>query len=377
MARDVKKRQNWPELSNAQWKSYRSAIMDYHTAMNKIKEAIDEGNVVGVRYIRAHEPLWNWISGKERLYKLVDRELSKEKSSEEIIKALEASIPVSPDTRPIFEKLAKKKSESLWLAALGGTTYNENEMHDIFSIAAQEGFLDGIIRLLGARRLDTPNGMKIVEAALSAVAQSEDRAFDIIFENVKTVDFHRIDLTDVLEKVAATDSTYKASVLCDLGVNVNYNEGAALKAAAFHGQSAMIDFLIDKGARIDMYGEKILRDIISTGAKKEHIDAFEARLRSNGSYVVLKESDKRFSLAAPDTLSERQVLPDGGFLTVLFNFSTWQQMILMTGAAPVVIRFDDISRQDVLSEMHSKLQTLGGDAPAPTSGKLLSKPRIE
>jgi hypothetical protein len=78
---------------------------------------------------------------------------------------------------------------------------------------------------------------------------------------------------------------------------------------------------------------------------------------------------ERFSLVGTEALAETLPLPGGGTLTLLFNFATRQQIIMVKEtslskdfSSVQVINFADVENYDAIERAGQKLIELGGDA---------------
>lgn len=154
-----------------------------------------------------------------------------------------------------------------------------------------------------------------------------------------------------------------------LGMNVNHDRGALLIAALRTNRLAEAQKLIDASFNLDLLGHSVLEAVYSQSGQPEAIAFIEARVSKRAAPAVIAQDNGGFVLTAPDTVARSLPLPDGGSLTIMFNFTLRQQIVVAQqvgintpASAPTVIPFDMLGVSDALSAAAHALETLGGNA---------------
>ena len=224
------------------------------------------------------------------------------------------------------------------------------------------------------------------EASLLSYASRSDMSFDIIdFYLDKEGDAfkYRLDLDTLLVRAAAQGDVKHTQRFLDLGADPHYENGLALLRAVQQEQKEVMEFLLLR-TRLDLYGDLILASLRqaykSTSPLIEDLEraVLQATHRAPPPKPAINEN---YMLIDEHTLSETQALP-GMKLTMLFNFATRQQIIIIDkdqpGAAPGVSvqSFDELGDRDVIEARRQKLVELGGTAEAESVVSCF-KPRIE
>jgi hypothetical protein len=175
-----------------------------------------------------------------------------------------------------------------------------------------------------------------------------------------------------LDRASAEGSKEKAELLIASGAAIDHDAGEALFQAGYNNRFEMLDYLLSKGADLAAYGQIVLdrfRERNPHLPAIDYLDGFyQAAVERRERNRLQKE---RFSLAGPETLAEILPLPSGGTLTILFNFATRQQIILVQEKPSSrekpslqVINFSDVENYDAVERAAQKLIELGGDAKA-------------
>lgn len=178
-----------------------------------------------------------------------------------------------------------------------------------------------------------------------------------------------------------------------LGMNVNHDRGSLLIAALKTNRLVEAQKLIDAGFNLDLLGHGVLEAVYSQSGQPEAIAFIEARVGKPASaqaVVVATSDDSGFVLTAPDTVARRLPMPDGGHLTVMFNFTLRQQIVVaqqtgsnVAASAPTVIPFDMLGAPDALNAASDALRALGGNgvlldaAQRPQRQLIASKPEAK
>ena len=161
--------------------------------------------------------------------------------------------------------------------------------------------------------------------------------------------------------------------MIEMGMNVNHDRGALLIAALRTNRLHDAQKLIDANFNLDLLGHGVLEAIYSQSGQPEAIAFIEAHVGKRTATVpaVMNAAQDGcgFVLLAPDTVARSLPLPHGGSLSIVFNFTLRQQIVVaqQTGvntpaSAPTVIPFDMLGAPDALSAAAEALQKLGGNA---------------
>ncbi len=166
-------------------------------------------------------------------------------------------------------------------------------------------------------------------------------------------------------------SAHALDALIEHGMNVNHDRGALLIAALKTNRLAEAQKLIDAGFNLPLLGHGVLEAVYSQSGQPEAVAFIEARvgkMPARTTPAALAE-DGGFVLMAPDTVARSLPMPGGGSLTVMFNFTLRQQIVVaqqagaqVAASAPTVIPFDALGAPDALHAAADALQKLGGDA---------------
>ncbi len=167
-------------------------------------------------------------------------------------------------------------------------------------------------------------------------------------------------LAKCLRNVVEKGDREKTAILLDAGANPHMDSGRAMQEAIAGGHVGIIDLFIERGFRPDVMGREILDNL---EAEKGGTYAYHHFKKIVEEYQPkhAPAGEDRYSLAAADTLAERQMLPDGGSLTILFNFTLRQQMVL-TDKANTIVNFDDVA-PSIVARAYEQLVAKGGQAP--------------
>ncbi len=171
-------------------------------------------------------------------------------------------------------------------------------------------------------------------------------------------------LAKCLRRVVEKGDREKTAILLDAGANPHMDSGRAMQEAIAGGHIGIIDLFIERGFRPDIMGREIL-DNIEADKGGTYAYAHFKKIVEQYQPKAAAAPEDRYSLAAADTLAERQVLPDGGSLTILFNFTLRQQMVL-TDKANTIVSFEELAPA-VVSRAYEKLVAKGGQASEQTA----------
>ena len=160
-------------------------------------------------------------------------------------------------------------------------------------------------------------------------------------------------------------------ILMDEGASHQSDDFKSVYYASRHLETGVLDYLINRVgiAQIDVRKvcESLEKDTKQSysSVTREKIDAVHAVF--DQALKPKYTGDNRFALITKDTLAEIQELPEGGRLTILFNFALRQQMVVMQTpdlppSAPAITNFDDIKNHQAIVAAGEKLIALGGDA---------------
>jgi hypothetical protein len=219
-------------------------------------------------------------------------------------------------------------------------------------------------------------GSLFADALGAASGQSTEH---IKFALQYVVDSHAAQkaLSSALDRAAADGSKERVDLFLAKGAAIDHDNGEALWQAIYNSRFEMVDHLLSKGADLAAYGHLLVTRLREKNPQLPAIDYLD-RLYQKA--VEQKEKrrlqEERFSLAGPETLAETLPLPSGGTLTLLFNFATRQQIIMVQEkslskelSSFQVINFADIENHDAIERAAQKLIELGGDAKAVTASR--------
>lgn len=166
----------------------------------------------------------------------------------------------------------------------------------------------------------------------------------------------------------------KIDLLIKAGADVQHDHGQALKTAALHGKKEAVTLLVNAGAKPDETMPDFITELRHAQNLPTGFVIFFENLMNQGMDSTLQTrmaqinaaEGGRYSLSASDTLADVQQLPTGATLTVLFNFTLRQQIIVAESkghapSAPTVIGFDKIDNAQTLEAATEKFIALGGD----------------
>lgn len=220
--------------------------------------------------------------------------------------------------------------------------------------------------------------LQVYKSIVSGMCSSNASADDLtwLFTTYRDT-FPRDVMQETLDKciasACANGKIDTARILMDEGASHQTDDCKSVYYAARNLETGMLDYLIERVGMAQIDTRKVYeameKDIKQsyTSLTREKIDAvhrvFDAALKPK--YT----GDNRFALVTKDTLAEIQELPEGGRLTILFNFALRQQMVVMQvpdlpPSAPTITNFDDIKNHQAIVAAGDKLVALGGDAQA-------------
>jgi len=181
-------------------------------------------------------------------------------------------------------------------------------------------------------------------------------------------------INKALVTVAADGDTDKAALLLKHGADPNADDTASLLTAAKADRHEMVDLLLphisfdSRGVK----GDKIVTQLKYNGADPAIVESIEKATQK----LILKtlpliQQDERFRRLNDTTLEEVQALSDGLTLSMLFNFSTRQQILVTHGAnnslsPPTAVSFDNIPK-DVIDDRRKKFDALANTAASTPS----------
>lgn len=268
-----------------------------------------------------------------------------------------------------YEAAAASKNMAAWRMLEAWVTY-----HDFKANRPQEARLTSVIVSAGfeemiLHRLEHAGTgrARVLDDAIAA-ASGNPALMDMVLAHAGHLPETKKVLDAALSRAAAEGLTADIDKLIAAGANLNHTSCDPLLKAALNGRFEAVDHLLAKPA-LDLaaYGHLVvarLREKAPQTGAAEYVQERYAALREKQERAQLQQ--ERFTLAAPDTLAEAVPLPTGGVLTMLFNFATRQQIIMVRekGAEPSVriVNFADVESASAIDNAAKKLIELGGDA---------------
>jgi len=287
----------------------------------------------------------------------------------------------------LFTATSRARSQECWeIVWAGNEALPENlrmPHKDIAEILVREGFSGGYGDFLEKK---TPPGETavFVAALQEALKQSADMLHCVVWWGYRFPEA-RPALEAALVGQAAAGNTDKVRVLLESGrVSVNAENSCAFRAAARKGHLEVVEYMVSRGANVELLAPALLPELCgSLGPGNEmllYLDGFcDGRYRREfGVAEEKRKENERFALVDNDTLAETKKLPAGGSLTILFNFTTRQQMVMAEkkdgtheSLALQVINFADIENTGTVVRAAKKFIQLGGDP------KMVEEPRFK
>lgn len=155
-------------------------------------------------------------------------------------------------------------------------------------------------------------------------------------------------------------------LLAKSGMNPNHENGELLALALTAGDLKNAALILDCGFNLEVLGRRVLQDLYSRGAPPIAIDYLEQKLDGGSAAPKAAAAADEWQLCADDTLARVMPLPQGGHLTMLFNFALRQQILLhqpAVGAAapPAVVPFAEVENRRALDDAWQRFRAMGGD----------------
>ncbi len=153
------------------------------------------------------------------------------------------------------------------------------------------------------------------------------------------------------------------------GMYVSLEEGLLLKMALKRGRLDCAQALLDAGYDLRTLGQRVLDAVKGDAVRPDAVTFLEEKMG-----VALPKAAKNavvdgFRLLATDTVGRTLPMPDGGHLSIVFNFTLRQQIVVSHPAdengapsAPSVVPFDTLGAGDGVQAAAQALIALGGDA---------------
>lgn len=159
------------------------------------------------------------------------------------------------------------------------------------------------------------------------------------------------------------------------GMNVNHDNGAVMVAVLAKGYLDMAQQLIDTGFEPALSGATVYERLCAVGAPRAGIE-FIKQFTGAGTSDVAAVQDG-FTRSDDYSVSCVQVLPNGGQLTMLFNFATAQQIVIAQMgdqmAAPAIVPFSHIENRHLLDKAAAAFVAGGGDEELAASAGMARK----
>ena len=160
------------------------------------------------------------------------------------------------------------------------------------------------------------------------------------------------------------------------GMNPNHENGELLALALTAGDLKSAGLILDCGFNLDLLGRRVLQDLYSRAAPPIALDYLEQKLDGGSAAPKAATAAAEWQLCADDTLARVLPLPQGGQLTMLFNFATRQQILLHQpaqgpAAAPAVVPFAEVENRSALDDAWQRFRAMGGDGRYAEAGASL------
>jgi len=280
-----------------------------------------------------------------------------------------------------LETAAEAKAEDAWDALVawnfGLNTAHRLRLRDnqIVRIAVKQKFGAALGEMLDETNANAP---ALFADALSIASDTSAEHVKFVLQFFEPSPETHKTLNQALARAAAEGSKERVNLLLAKGANIDHGNGETLWLAVHNNRFEMIDHLLSRGADLAAYGDALLMKLREKNPQSPVMDYLD---RIHQKALAQKEKrrleQERFSLAGPETLAETLPLPSGGTLTLLFNFATRQQIIVVQEnpaakqkASFQVINFADIENHEAVERAAKKLIELGGDAKAVENAKL-------
>lgn len=172
---------------------------------------------------------------------------------------------------------------------------------------------------------------------------------------------------------AETEAAFDLLLSC--GMNVNFENGAVMVAALSKGQIGMAQKLVDAGFEPSLSRTAVYERLCAVGAPRAGIDFIKQFMgpiaADNG------KTQDGFTRSDEFSVSCVQALPNGGQLTMLFNFATAQQIVIAQMgeqmAAPAIVPFSHIENRHLLEKAAAAFIAGGGDEELASSAATARK----
>jgi hypothetical protein len=284
----------------------------------------------------------------------------------------------------LFTATANAGSKECWEIVWAGNKDLPNSLQidekSIARILVENSYSEGCCDFL-EKKVKAGDTRVFLEALKAALDQSSPLSTDMfltVVREAKRFPEARPELGEALITVAGAGSLKKVQHLLASGIPINHR---AFDAAARKGHLEIVEYLVSKGANVELLAPELLPELVkSMGPGHEmvlYLDnfcdghyrrEFEAAEEKRKSLEEKRKEFESFTLVGKDTLSEIKTLPNGGTLTILFNFTTRQQMIMVqdnTGKQPSmalqVINFSDIENAEAVELAAQRFIALDGD----------------
>ncbi|MCE9507346.1 MAG: hypothetical protein K8R48_03380 [Alphaproteobacteria bacterium] len=274
-----------------------------------------------------------------------------------------------------LETAAEVKSEDAWdaLVAWNATLDSGHRLRlrdsQIVRFAVKQKFSAALGEMLDGTNKNAP---AVFADALSIASETSAEHVKFVLQFFDPSPETHKTLNQALARAAAEGAKERVNLLLAKGADVNHGNGETLWLAVHNNRFEMIDHLLSKGADMAAYGDALLMKLREKNPQSPVMDYLD---RVHQKALAQKEKrrleQERFSLAGPETLAETLPLPSGGTLTLLFNFATRQQIIVVQENPAAkqkssfqVINFSDIENYEAIDRAGKKLIELGGDAKA-------------
>jgi len=152
-------------------------------------------------------------------------------------------------------------------------------------------------------------------------------------------------------------------LLLSRGMNVNYDNGAVMTAALSKGYTDMAHKLVEAGFEAALCRTAVYERLCAVGAPRAGIDFIKQFMGPTPGDAA--KANDGFTRSDDYSVSCVQPLPNGGQLTMVFNFATAQQIVIAQMgeqlAAPTIVPFSRMENRHLLEKAVAAFVADGGD----------------
>lgn len=224
---------------------------------------------------------------------------------------------------------------------------------------------------------DTLTGLKadIQRRPLISVAMADDNAArQVFFARTYHPDAYALALRGILTSEEVNNAMLAPlHAVLDAGLmNIHYEGASVMQAALQGGHVETAKKLTAAGFRIDLYQQDLEKHATEKSigpAAREYLRALYGAPAPAQKAEPPAPSDGAFQRLDDYSLSYVAPLPQGGRLTMVFNFALSQQVVVVEAggqlSAPAVVPFSQIENRALLQEAVDAFAAQGGSAQLP------------